>query len=141
MGLASYIVMAYQLGTNWSEFSNLAGSVTRPLLTYEVLTAFFLGAGFLGVMLFGWHRIGDHLYLFATLMVAVSTPVSATWILTSHSWMQTPDGYEIVEGQVAPMDWLAVIFNPSFPYRLVHMVLATFLSTALMSKPAQHGNY
>ncbi|SFM26693.1 cytochrome ubiquinol oxidase subunit I [Marinobacter zhejiangensis] len=132
MGVVSGIVMAYQFGTNWSEFSRVAGSVTGPLLTYEVLTAFFLEAGFLGVMLFGWRRVGDQLHFMATLMVAIGTLISATWILASNSWMQTPAGYEIVDGVVVPTNWLEIIFNPSFPYRLVHMVLAAFLSTALM---------
>lgn len=132
MGVVSGIVMAYQFGTNWSEFSSFAGSVTGPLLTYEVLTAFFLEAGFLGVMLFGWSRVGEHLHFFATVMVAIGTLISATWILASNSWMHTPAGYEIVNGRVVPTDWLEIIFNPSFPYRLVHMVLAAFLSTALM---------
>lgn len=132
MGVVSGLVMAYQFGTNWSEFSTFAGSVTGPLLAYEVLTAFFLEAGFLGVMLFGWHKVGEKLHFIATLMVAVGTLISATWILASNSWMQTPAGYEIVDGIVVPTDWLAIIFNPSFPYRLVHMGLAAFLSTALL---------
>ncbi|NVK41531.1 MAG: cytochrome ubiquinol oxidase subunit I [Oceanospirillaceae bacterium] len=132
MGVVSGLVMAYEFGTNWSGFSNFAGSITGPLLTYEVLTAFFLEAGFLGVMLFGWNKVGNRLHFFATMMVAIGTVISATWILASNSWMQTPAGYEIVDGQAIPTDWLAIIFNPSFPYRLVHMVLAAFLSTALM---------
>ncbi len=131
MGVVSGLVMAYQFGTNWSHFSSFAGSITGPLLTYEVLTAFFLEAGFLGVMLFGWNRVGPGLHLFATLMVALGTLVSATWILASNSWMQTPQGYEIVNGRVIPVDWIAVIFNPSFPYRLMHMVVAAYLATAL----------
>nr|WP_315594550.1 cytochrome ubiquinol oxidase subunit I [uncultured Cupriavidus sp.] len=131
MGVVSGLVMAYQFGTNWSFFSEFAGSITGPLLTYEVLTAFFLEAGFLGVMLFGWKRVGAGLHFFATLMVALGTLISATWILASNSWMQTPQGFEIIDGRVVPTDWLAVIFNPSFPYRLVHMSIAAFLSTAL----------
>ncbi|MDR3380284.1 cytochrome ubiquinol oxidase subunit I [Cupriavidus basilensis] len=131
MGVVSGLVMAYQFGTNWSFFSDFAGSVTGPLLAYEVLTAFFLEAGFLGVMLFGWSRVGPGLHFFATLMVALGTLISATWILASNSWMQTPQGYEIVDGRVVPVDWLAVIFNPSFPYRLLHMSVAAFLATAL----------
>lgn len=115
MGVVSGLVMAYQFGTNWSFFSDFAGSVTGPLLAYEVLTAFFLEAGFLGVMLFGWSRVGPGLHFFATIMVALGTLVSATWILASNSWMQTPAGYEILDGRVVPTDWLAVIFNPSFP--------------------------
>lgn len=132
MGVVSGIVMAYEFGTNWSGFSNFAGSITGPLLTYEVLTAFFLEAGFLGVMLFGWNRVGERLHFFATLMVAIGTLISATWILASNSWMHTPAGYTIVDNQVIPVDWFSIIFNPSFPYRLVHMVLAAFLSTALL---------
>lgn len=132
MGVVSGLVMAYQFGTNWSVFSTFAGGVTGPLLAYEVLTAFFLEAGFLGVMLFGWKRVGPGLHFFATVMVALGTLVSATWILASNSWMQTPAGFEIIDGRVVPVDWLAVIFNPSFPYRLVHMVLAAFISTALL---------
>jgi len=131
MGVVSGLVMAYQFGTNWSYFSSFAGGITGPLLTYEVLTAFFLEAGFLGVMLFGWNRVGPGLHFFSTLMVALGTLISATWILASNSWMQTPQGHEIIDGRVVPVDWLAVIFNPSFPYRLAHMVVAAYLSTAL----------
>ena len=132
MGVVSGVVMAYQFGTNWSQFSDFAGSITGPLLAYEVLTAFFLEAGFLGVMLFGWKRVGPGLHFFSTVMVALGTLISATWILASNSWMHTPQGYEIINNQVVPVDWLAVIFNPSFPYRLVHMTLAAYLATALM---------
>jgi cytochrome d ubiquinol oxidase subunit I len=131
MGVVSGLVMAYQFGTNWSYFSAFAGSITGPLLTYEVMTAFFLEAGFLGVMLFGWNKVGPGLHFFATLMVALGTLVSATWILASNSWMQTPQGFEIVDGHVVPIDWLKVIFNPSFPYRLAHMTVAAYLATAL----------
>ena len=131
MGVVSGLVMAYQFGTNWSYFSGFAGGVTGPLLAYEVLTAFFLEAGFLGVMLFGWNKVGRGLHLFATAMVALGTLISTTWILASNSWMQTPQGYEILDGRVVPVDWLKVIFNPSFPYRLVHMTIAAYLSTAL----------
>ena len=130
MGVVSGLVMAYQFGTNWSRFSTFAGSVTGPLLTYEVLTAFFLEAGFLGVMLFGWNRVGPRLHFFATLMVAIGTLISTFWILASNSWMHTPQGYKIIDGRVIPVDWLAVIFNPSFPYRLTHMAVAAFLATA-----------
>ncbi|MCL7928613.1 cytochrome ubiquinol oxidase subunit I [Halomonas llamarensis] len=131
MGVVSGIVMAYQFGTHWSGFSAFAGSVTGPLLTYEVLTAFFLEAGFLGVMLFGWERVGRGLHFFATCMVALGTLVSMFWILSSNSWMQTPQGHEIIDGVVIPVDWMKIVFNPSFPYRLAHMALAAFLSTAL----------
>src|ERR1700712_1306091 len=131
MGVVSGLVMAYQFGTNWSFFSDFAGSITGPLLAYEVLTAFFLEAGFLGVMLFGWNRVGPGLHFMATAMVALGTLISATWILASNSWMQTPQGYEIIDGRAVPTHWLQVIFNPSFPYRLVHMTVAAFLATAL----------
>ncbi|WAH55862.1 cytochrome ubiquinol oxidase subunit I [Pseudomonas silvicola] len=130
MGVVSGLVMAYEFGTNWSGFSQFAGSVTGPLLTYEVLTAFFLEAGFLGVMLFGWNRVGRGLHFFSSCMVALGTIISTFWILASNSWMQTPQGYEIVNGQVVPTDWLAVIFNPSFPFRLMHMATAAFVATA-----------
>ena len=132
MGVVSGLVMAYQFGTNWSHYSAFAGSITGPLLTNEVLTAFFLEAGFLGVMLFGWKKVGPGLHFFATMMVATGTLISATWILASNSWMQTPQGFEIVNGRVVPVDWLKVIFNPSFPYRLAHMTVAAYLATALI---------
>ncbi len=132
MGVVSGIVMAYQFGTNWSAFSEFAGSVTGPLLTYEVLTAFFLEAGFLGVMLFGWNRVGPGLHFFSTLMVAIGTLVSTFWILSSNSWMHTPQGHEIVDGIVIPVSWMAIIFNPSFPFRLAHMAVAAYLATAFM---------
>jgi cytochrome d ubiquinol oxidase subunit I len=131
MGVVSGIVMAYQFGTNWSYFSDFAGAITGPLLAYEVLTAFFLEAGFLGVMLFGWSRVGEKLHFLSTAAVALGTLISTTWILASNSWMQTPQGYAIVDGRVVPTDWLQVIFNPSFPYRLAHMSVAAFLATAL----------
>ncbi|MBR0646507.1 cytochrome ubiquinol oxidase subunit I [Plastoroseomonas hellenica] len=131
MGVVSGLVMAYQFGTNWSYFSDFAGAVTGPLLAYEVLTAFFLEAGFLGVMLFGWRKVGPGLHFFATIMVALGTLISATWILASNSWMQTPQGHAIIDGRVVPVDWLKVIFNPSFPYRLAHMTVAAYLATAL----------
>jgi len=133
MGVVSGVVMAYQFGTNWSVFSDRTGPVLGPLMAYEVLTAFFLEAGFLGVMLFGMNRVGKGLHFFATLMVAIGTFVSAFWILSVNSWMQTPTGYAInADGQFVPADWIEVIFNPSFPYRLVHMVLAAYLTTALV---------
>ena len=133
MGVVSGIVMSYQFGTNWSVFSDKAGPVIGPLMGYEVLSAFFLEAGFLGVMLFGRERVGPGLHFLATLMVAFGTLMSATWILSVNSWMQTPDGYAInAAGQFIPVDWWKVIFNPSFPYRLVHMVLAAYLTTALV---------
>jgi cytochrome bd ubiquinol oxidase subunit I len=131
MGVVSGIVMSYQFGTNWAAFSDKAGPVIGPLMGYEVLTAFFLEAGFLGIALFGRKRVGEGLNMFAVAMVAVGTLISATWILAANSWMQTPAGYAIGEnGQFLPVDWWAIVFNPSFPYRLVHTVLAAFLTTA-----------
>jgi cytochrome d ubiquinol oxidase subunit I len=133
MGVVSGIVMAYQFGTNWAVFSDKAGPVVGPLMAYEVLSAFFLEAGFLGIMLFGRKRVGDGLHMLATAMVAIGTLISATWILSVNSWMQTPAGYSINDvGQFIPEDWWAIVFNPSFPYRLVHMVLAAYLTTALV---------
>ncbi|MGB3865756.1 MAG: cytochrome ubiquinol oxidase subunit I [Xanthobacteraceae bacterium] len=133
MGVVSGIVMSYQFGTNWSVFSDKAGPVIGPLMAYEVLTAFFLEAGFLGVMLFGLKKVGPRLHFIATLMVAVGTLISAFWILSANSWMQTPAGYAVnAAGQFVAADWWKVIFNPSFPYRLVHMVLAAYLTTALV---------
>ena len=133
MGVVSGIVMSYQFGTNWSVFSDKAGPVIGPLMAYEVLTAFFLEAGFLGVMLFGMGRVSKKLHFFATVMVAFGTLLSATWILSVNSWMQTPQGFSMNDvGQFIPEDWMAIIFNPSFPYRLVHMVLAAYLTTSLV---------
>jgi cytochrome bd ubiquinol oxidase subunit I len=133
MGVVSGIVMSYQFGTNWATFSDKAGPVVGPLMAYEVLTAFFLESGFLGVMLFGMQRVGARLHFFATLMVAIGTLMSAFWILSANSWMQTPAGYAVnADGQFVAASWLKVIFNPSFPYRFVHMVLAAYLTTALV---------
>ncbi|ENV69667.1 cytochrome ubiquinol oxidase subunit I [Acinetobacter towneri] len=132
MGVVSGVVMSYQFGTNWSEFSRISGSVTGPLLAYEVLSAFFLEAGFLGIMLFGWGRVGPKTHFFATLMVAVGTCISMFWILSSNSWMQTPQGFTIENGIIVPQDWFAIVFNPSFPYRLAHMAMASFLVSALL---------
>ena len=133
MGVVSGIVMSYQFGTNWSVFSDKAGPVIGPLMAYEVLTAFFLEAGFLGVMLFGLGRVSNTLHFVSTIMVAFGTLLSATWILSVNSWMQTPAGFGINEvGQFVPENWMEIIFNPSFPYRLVHMVLAAYLTTAFV---------
>ena len=133
MGVVSGIVLSYQFGTNWSVFSDRAGPIVGPLMAYEVLTAFFLEAGFLGVMLFGMKRVGKGLHYAATLAVAVGTFISAFWILSANSWMQTPVGYSLnAAGQFVPEDWWEIIFNPSFPYRLVHTVLAAYLTTALV---------
>ncbi len=132
MGVVSGIVLSYQFGTNWSVFSDKAGPVIGPLMAYEVMTAFFLEAGFLGVMLFGMNRVGPRLHFLATLAVAVGTFISAFWILAANSWMQTPAGYAINGvGQFVPSNWIQIIFNPSFPYRLIHTVLAAYLTTAL----------
>ncbi|MBE2173276.1 cytochrome ubiquinol oxidase subunit I [Acinetobacter oleivorans] len=132
MGVVSGVVMSYQFGTNWSEFSRVAGSITGPLLTYEVLSAFFLEAGFLGIMLFGWGRVGPRAHFFATLMVAIGTCISMFWILSSNSWMQTPQGFAIENGIIVPKDWFAIVFNPSFPYRFAHMGAAAFLVSSLL---------
>lgn len=134
MGVVSGIVMSYQFGTNWSVFSRKAGPIIGPLMAYEVLTAFFLEAGFLGVMLFGMSKVGKGLHFVATAMVALGTLISATWIVSVNSWMQTPVGYAInAKGQFVPAgSWLPIIFNPSFPFRLVHTVIAAYLTTALV---------
>jgi len=134
MGVVSGIVMSYQFGTNWAVFSDKAGPIIGPLMAYEVLTAFFLEAGFLGVMLFGMNRVGKRLHFTATLMVALGTFVSAFWILSVNSWMQTPSGFAVnAHGQFIPAgSWLAIIFNPSFPYRLVHTLSAAYLTTAFL---------
>jgi cytochrome d ubiquinol oxidase subunit I len=133
MGVVSGIVMSYQFGTNWSVYSNKAGPIIGPLMAYEVLTAFFLEAGFLGVMLFGMAKVGKGPHFFATCMVALGTLVSATWIISVNSWMQTPAGFAMnAKGQFVPGgSWWPIIFNPSFPYRLTHTVIASYLTTAL----------
>ena len=132
MGVVSGLPMSYQFGTNWSKFSVTAGNVIGPLLGYEVLTAFFLEASFLGIMLFGWNRVPKGLHFFASLMVAFGTLLSAFWILSANSWMQYPVGYEMKDGVAIPADWIQVIFNPTFPYRLAHMVTAAYLTTAIV---------
>ncbi len=133
MGVVSGIVMSYEFGTNWSVFADKVGPVIGPLMGYEVMSAFFLEAGFLGVMLFGRERVGPRLHFFATLMVAAGTAMSAFWILSVNSWMQTPAGFGYNDvGQFIVKDWMEVIFNPSLPYRLVHMVLAAYLTTAFV---------
>src|SRR4051812_10668750 len=133
MGVVSGLVMSYQFGTNWSVFADKTGPILGPMMAYEVLSAFFLEAGFLGVMLFGLHKVGPRLHFLATLVVALGTCFSAFWILSVNSWMQTPQGFSInAQGQFVPQDWWAIVFNPSFPYRLVHMVLAAYLTTALV---------
>ncbi len=133
MGVVSGLVMSYQFGTNWSVFSDKAGPIIGPLMAYEVLSAFFLEAGFLGVMLFGIKKVGPKLHFFATCMVALGTLLSATWILAANSWMQTPAGWMLnPAGQFVPRgSWLTIIFNPSFPFRFVHTVIAAYLTTSL----------
>lgn len=132
MGVVSGIVMSFQFGANWSRFSEVTGNVLGPLLGYEVLTAFFLEATFLGIMLFGAERVGKALHFFATCMVALGTLISTFWILAANSWMHTPAGFELREGVFYPLDWMEIVFNPSFPYRFVHMVLAAFLTTCFV---------
>src|SRR5712691_474791 len=132
MGVVSGIVLSYEFGTNWSRFSVVVGYVVGPLIGYEVLTAFFLEATFLGVMLFGWRRVPPWLHVLSAVAVAGGTAISAFWILSANSWMQTPAGYELRGGIAYPLDWLAVIFNPSFVYRLAHMLTAAYLTTSLV---------
>jgi cytochrome bd ubiquinol oxidase subunit I len=132
LGVVSGVTMSFQFGTNWPGYMERVGNIAGPLLSYEVLTAFFLEAGFLGVMLFGHRRVGEMVHLGATFLVAFGTLMSAFWILALNSWMQTPAGYEIVDGQFHARSWLEIIFNPSFPYRLVHMVLASALTCAFL---------
>ena len=133
MGVVSGVVMSYQFGTNWSVFSDKVGNVIGPLLGYEVLTAFFLEASFLGIMLFGWGRVSKKMHFASTVIVAVGTVISAFWILSANSWMQTPQGFEIgADGLLYPTNWLKVIFNPSFPVRFFHMLTAAYLTTAFV---------
>lgn len=131
MGVVSGVVMSYQFGTNWSLFSDQVSNILGPLLGFEVLTAFFLEASFLGIMLFGWNKVSPKMHFFATCIVALGTLISAFWILSANSWMQTPQGFTMgIDNRLYPTDWLKIIFNPSFPYRLVHMITAAYLSTA-----------
>ncbi|MBV1796244.1 cytochrome ubiquinol oxidase subunit I [Siccirubricoccus sp. G192] len=133
MGVVSGIVLSYQFGTNWSVFADRTGPVLGPLLGYEVLTAFFLEAGFLGVMLFGLERVGRRLHFTATVLVAIGTLISGFWILSANSWMQTPTGHSIgPDGRFLPEDWWAIIFNPSFPFRYLHTITGAFLTTAMI---------
>jgi cytochrome d ubiquinol oxidase subunit I len=132
MGVVSGIVLSYQFGTNWSRFSVVAGNVVGPLIGYEVLTAFFLEATFLGIMLFGFNRVPPWLYVLSAAIVAFGTSLSAFWILSANSWMQTPVGHEIRDGIVYPVDWLTIVFNPSFPYRFAHMLNAAYLTTGFV---------
>ncbi len=132
LGVVSGITMSFQFGTNWPGFMEKTGNISGPLLGYEVLTAFFLEATFLGIMLFGRTRVSPRVHLLATVMVALGTTMSAFWILSLDSWMQTPAGYEIINGQFFAKDWFAVIFNPSFPYRFGHMLLASMLTASFL---------
>jgi cytochrome d ubiquinol oxidase subunit I len=132
LGVVSGITMSFQFGTNWPGFMERAGNVAGPLLGYEVLTAFFLEATFLGVMLFGHGRVSERMHLLATFLVAAGTTLSAFWILSLNSWMQTPTGHEIVNGEFHVRSWWEVIFNPSFPYRFTHMLLASFLTASFL---------
>jgi cytochrome bd ubiquinol oxidase subunit I len=132
LGVVSGIVMSFQFGTNWPGFMEKTGNIAGPLLGYEVLTAFFLEASFLGIMLFGRGRVSERVHLVATLLVALGTTMSAFWILSLNSWMHTPAGYEIVNGEFMPADWMAIVFNPSFPYRLAHKLLASALTASFL---------
>jgi cytochrome d ubiquinol oxidase subunit I len=132
LGVVSGITMSFQFGTNWPGYMEKAGNIAGPLLGYEVLTAFFLEATFLGIMLFGRGRVPDRVHMIATLMVAAGTTLSAFWILSLNSWMQTPAGYTIIDGKMHAASWLEVIFNPSFPYRLTHKLLASMLTASFL---------
>jgi len=132
LGVVSGITMSFQFGTNWPGFMETVGNIAGPMLAYEVLTAFFLEASFLGIMLFGFKRVSNRIHTLATLLVAIGTTVSAFWILALNSWMHTPAGFEMIDGQAHATDWFAIIFNPSFPYRLAHTVLASGLTAAFL---------
>jgi cytochrome bd ubiquinol oxidase subunit I len=132
MGVVSGIPLSYELGTNWSRFSLATGNVIGPLIGYEVLTAFFLESSFLGILLFGWNRVPPWLHVTSAVLVALGTAISGFWILAANSWMQTPAGHTVVNGVAYPVDWLQVIFNPSFPYRFTHMMTAAYLTTSVV---------
>ena len=132
LGVVSGITMSFQFGTNWPGFMEKVGNIAGPLLGYEVLTAFFLEAGFLGIMLFGHGRVSERVHLTATFLVAFGTTLSAFWILSLNSWMQTPQGFEVIDGQFHVTSWAEVVFNPSLPYRLSHMLLASALTVAFL---------
>ncbi|MFN7038247.1 MAG: cytochrome ubiquinol oxidase subunit I [Alphaproteobacteria bacterium] len=133
MGVVSGVVMSYQFGTNWSIFADKVSNVIGPLLGFEVLTAFFLEASFLGIMLFGWEKVSERMHFISTCIVAIGTVISAFWILSANSWMQTPQGFTInSDGRLFPTSWMKIIFNPSFPFRFAHMVTAAYLSTAFI---------
>jgi cytochrome d ubiquinol oxidase subunit I len=130
MGVVSGIVMPFQIGTNWSRYAELTAAIVGPLMGYEALTAFFLEAAFLGVLLFGRKLVPPWAHFASAIIVAAGTLFSAFWIISANSWMQTPAGFSVVDGRFVPVDWLQAIFNPSFPYRLAHTVLAVYLTTA-----------
>lgn len=132
MGVVSGVTMSFQFGTNWPGFMNTVGNIAGPLLAYEVLTAFFLEATFLGIMLFGYRRVSNRVHTLATVLVAVGTTLSAFWILALDSWMQTPVGFEMRDGKAYATDWIAILFNPSLPYRLTHMLLASGLTALFL---------
>ena len=132
LGVVSGVTMSFQFGTNWPGFIERTGNISGPLLGYEVLTAFFMEAAFLGIMLFGKERVSNTGHLAASAVVASGTTLSAFWILSLNSWMQTPQGHEIVDGVFFARDWLAIIFNPSFPYRFTHMIIASLLTSAFL---------
>src|SRR6185295_5688518 len=132
MGVVSGIVLSYQFGTNWSRFSEIAGNIIGPLMGYEVLVAFFLESTFLGIMLFGWNRFPPALHVFSCIAVATGTLISTFWILSANSWMHTPAGHAMQNGIAVPVDWLQIVFNPSFPYRLAHMATAAYLTTSFV---------
>jgi cytochrome d ubiquinol oxidase subunit I len=132
MGVVSGVVLSYEIGANWSRFSTTIGNVIGPLLGYEVLTAFFLEATFLGILLFGRNRVPRWMHAMSAVVVALGTAISAFWILAGNSWMQTPAGFEMRNGVALPLSWSAIIFNPSFPYRFAHMLIATYLTTSLV---------
>lgn len=132
MGVVSGVVLSYQIGTNWSAFSDKVGNILGPLLSFEVLTAFFLESSFLGIMLFGWNRVSRRIHFLSTIVVALGTLISAFWILSANSWMHTPTAYQIQDGIFQPLNWLEIIFNPSFPYRFFHMITAAYLTTAFV---------
>jgi cytochrome d ubiquinol oxidase subunit I len=133
MGVVSGIVLSYQFGTNWSRFSVVVGNVIGPLIGYEVLTAFFLEATFLGILLFGWNRVPAWLHVLSAIAVAVGTAISMFWILSANSWMHTPAGFELRDGIAYPLDWSEIIFNPSFPTRFAHMAIAAYLTVSLVT--------
>src|SRR5258706_8824859 len=132
MGVVSGVVMSFQFGTNWPGYMNSVGNIAGPLLAYEILTAFFLEATFLGVMLFGMERVSNRMHVASAVIVAIGTTVSAFWILALNSWMQTPTGYDDSSGELIAASWLEVIFNPSFPYRLTHMLLASGITASFL---------